>query len=330
MLHALVAQEKNLNTVMDKELNLNLDFFSSPGRFYKGNLHTHSSRSDGILNPEEVCQRYLENGYDFIALTDHFLGLYDYPIVNTEEFRSDNFTTLLGAEVHAGSMENGEIWHILAVGLPKDFKPPNAPHFLPIEDQESGTELCKRCMKAGAFVSIAHPQWSGMTFQDAKTLAPHSHSVEIYNHGCAVDCDRPDGTHMLDLLSSAGFMLSAIATDDAHFKTNDYFGGWVNVKAKDNRPESLISALKCGHFYSSCGPSINGIVVNKKLVEVKSSEVNSVIVLGNGSSSNYYHGKNFTTTKISLEPFFNSNWIRIVLIDNEGNRAWTNPIWFRQ
>ena len=48
--------------------------FTAPGRFWRGNLHTHSNRSDGVLPPKEVCHRYREEGYDFIALTDHFIG----------------------------------------------------------------------------------------------------------------------------------------------------------------------------------------------------------------------------------------------------------------
>ena len=28
--------------------------FSSPGKFYKGNLHTHSNLSDGALAPEQA------------------------------------------------------------------------------------------------------------------------------------------------------------------------------------------------------------------------------------------------------------------------------------
>ena len=309
---------------------MHFNYFSSPGRFYKGNLHTHSDKSDGILSPEEVCRRYAENDYDFISLTDHFVGLFDYPIVSTESFRTEFFSTILGAEVHSGSMENGEIWHILAVGLPKNFNPPNAPHFLPIEDQESAKELAIRCKEAGAFVSIAHPQWSGMSFNDAKTLAPHAHSVEIYNHGCAVDCDRPDGTHMLDLLLSDGLKLNAIATDDAHFKTKDYFGGWVNVKAENNEPESLLTALKKGYYYSSCGPEIENIEVTKNSVEVACSKVSSIVILGNGSASNVCHGKDITSAKISLEPFFNSKWVRIVIIDKDQKRAWSNPIWLKE
>ena len=101
--------------------------FSAPGRFWRGNLHTHSTRSDGVLDPEEVCRRYKAEGYDFIALTDHFVSAFAYPIVDTRPFRDERFTTILGAELHSGAMENGELWHILAVGLPDDFAPTNTP-----------------------------------------------------------------------------------------------------------------------------------------------------------------------------------------------------------
>lgn len=40
-------------------------------RWYKGNLHTHSLWSDGDDYPEVIIDWYRENGYDFIALSDH-------------------------------------------------------------------------------------------------------------------------------------------------------------------------------------------------------------------------------------------------------------------
>jgi histidinol phosphatase-like PHP family hydrolase len=57
--------------------------FAAPGRFLKGNIHTHSNRSDGAIDPADVCRRYREAGYDFLALTDHFLARYGFPIVDT-------------------------------------------------------------------------------------------------------------------------------------------------------------------------------------------------------------------------------------------------------
>ena len=69
--------------------------FSAPGKFWRGNLHTHSNRSDGALDPDEVARRYQLEGYDFLALTDHFVGLYDYPLTNIQSFENENFTTIL-------------------------------------------------------------------------------------------------------------------------------------------------------------------------------------------------------------------------------------------
>ncbi len=97
--------------------------FNSPGRFLKGNIHTHSNRSDGALSPEAVCRVYREAGYDFLSLTDHFLGKYDFPIVDTRRYRTNTFTTLIGAEVHAPATSLGDLWHLLAVGLPEDLAP---------------------------------------------------------------------------------------------------------------------------------------------------------------------------------------------------------------
>ena len=39
--------------------------------FRRGNLHTHSNRSDGDSDPADVYAWYRDHGYDFVALTDH-------------------------------------------------------------------------------------------------------------------------------------------------------------------------------------------------------------------------------------------------------------------
>ncbi|MFO7922986.1 MAG: hypothetical protein R6U58_04775 [Bacteroidales bacterium] len=38
---------------------------------YKANFHTHTTRSDGRLNPHTVVDRYHQLGYDILAITDH-------------------------------------------------------------------------------------------------------------------------------------------------------------------------------------------------------------------------------------------------------------------
>lgn len=307
---------------------MHTDIFSLPGQFWRGNLHTHSNRSDGVLDPAEVCRRYKAEGYDFIALTDHFIGLYDYPITDTTGFRDAEFTTILGAELHAGAMENGELWHILAVGLPADFARPNSPDFHAHADQETGPALARRARDAGAFVAVAHPEWSGLTTADARSIDT-AHAVEIYNHGCATGCDRPHGFYTLDQLLTEGRKLALCATDDAHFSEPDHFGGWVMVKAVENTHEALLDALKAGHHYSSTGPDLRAIDWAADTVTVESSAVRSVIVQGQGSAAVAVHGQSMTRTQVALDRFKNSDWLRVTVIDAAGKRAWSNPYWRR-
>lgn len=300
--------------------------FSAKGRFWRGNLHTHSNRSDGALDPAEVCRRYKAEGYDFIALTDHFVGLFGYPIVDTTEFRDGDFTTILGAELHSGAMENGEVWHILAVGLPEDFAPSESPDFRPTAEQETGPQLAQRAREAGAFVAVAHPEWGGLSLADARSIEA-AHSVEVYNHSCQVDADRAEGFWHFDRLLEEGRRLTVCATDDAHFTGPDYFGGWTMVKAEENTPEALVEALKAGHMYASTGPEIKDVRWSEKEVFIDTSAVSAVIVQGKGSAAVAKHGASMTSTRVPLSRFADCDWLRITVVDSAGKRAWTNPVW---
>jgi hypothetical protein len=301
--------------------------FAAKGWFWRGNLHTHSTRSDGILSPEEVCRRYRAEGYDFLVLTDHFVGSYGYPIVDTTPYRTEGFTTILGAELHSGAQDNGALWHILAVGLPADFAPSHTPEWVPVPGQETGPELAARAVVAGAFVAVAHPQWSGLTVADAASIRA-AHAVEIYNHGCFAGADRADGAAILDQLLEAGRKLMVIATDDAHFSEPDHFGAWVMVRALENTPEALLAALKAGDFYSSQGPELRDVRFYADRVEVECSAVRSIIVHGHGIAARAVHGESLTRGTVPFTPRFKgSPYLRVAVIDHAGRRAWSNPVY---
>jgi len=294
--------------------------FDQPGRFWRGNLHTHSTLSDGQLSPEQVVQVYRENGYDFLALTEHFLASYDYVIADTRAFRSPGFTTLIGAELHAGQTELGNLWHILAVGLPLDFAPT-----LPGED---GPAITRRALDAGAFVAVAHPYWHTLTEGDVVSLGD-VHAIEVYNATSADHNDRADSWHMLDLMAMRGRRYSACATDDAHFNPNrwDAARGWVWVKSEELTPEALLAALKAGAYYSSTGPEIYDIqVYPRDRAIVRCSPAQRVFVTGSQYHAASVHGHGLTHAEISLKTFA-SPYARITVRDTWGRAAWSNPIW---
>lgn len=296
--------------------------FGKPGKFWRGNLHTHSTRSDGTRTPEAVCQFYRENGYDFIAVTDHFLAHYEYPIVDTTPFRQNNFTTIIGAELHAGQTELGNLWHILAVGLPIDFNPPT--------EAETGQRIAARALDAGAFVAAAHPQWYTLTERDIVSLGD-IHAIEIYNAACRGLNDRADSWYLMDLMLAQGHRYSGCATDDAHF--NPEFGaelkGWVYVKAEMLTPDALLQALKSGSYYSSTGLQIHGIQVTQEEVIVRCSPADGIFLTGRNANSVRVYGHGLDEAILSRRNF-NSPYGRIVVRDAFGRRAWSNPFWFSE
>ena len=55
------------------------------GRFYKVNMHSHTTLSDGRTTPEEVKEAYKAAGYAAVAYTEHN-KLCDLTHLNDEDF----------------------------------------------------------------------------------------------------------------------------------------------------------------------------------------------------------------------------------------------------
>lgn len=289
--------------------------FEAPGRFWKGNLHAHSDRSDGAIAPSAVFGKYRAAGYDFIALTDHYLERFGFPIFDGRAESHDRFTILPGAELHAPANSRGDDWHILAVGLPLDFAPTAA--------EETGAQLARRAKAAGAFIAIPHPHWSQLTLADVEAL-DFAHAIEVYNHTSFVNCDRGDGLVLYDSALIAGHRMGAIATDDAHFHVEDAHGGWIMAKAASNAPDDLLQALRDGHYYASQGPVFEDIRRENDALLLTSSPVRSLMLSGPGTGSVRCHGTDITHARLPLDGF--PDWCRATAIDHMGCRAWTGPL----
>ena len=306
--------------------------FAMPGRFWRGNLHTHSTRSDGHLEPAETVDWYRSNGYDFVALTDHFVKRFGHPITDTRSMRRDGFTTVIGAELHAPRTQVGNLWHLVAAGLPLDFAPP-APG-------ETGPALAARAAASGAYVIVAHPAYYGLTAADIDTIGA-AHALEIFNGASELAYQMGDSSHILDVMISRGRRIDACATDDAHFPPEfpefpDHGLGWVEVRAEENDPDALVEALRAGHFYASEGPKLLDVSIDGDEVVVVSSPVMKVIVSGAGERYECRYGVDLAETRVPLAMFHNEGfqvdpvlgaYFRITVVDAQGKRAWTNPIW---
>ena len=294
--------------------------FAKPGRFYRGNLHGHSTNSDGVWRPAEYCANYRLNGYDFVALTDHCTDHHGYSISDTRAFRTDDFTTLLGAELHPGQIESGSPWHLLAVGLPLDFET--------FRQGDTGASVARRAMAAGAFVAATHPNWYAFTVADFETLDA-VHAVECYNGGCDAESDRGYSWHLIDMLLHRGHRVGAIAVDDIHAKEGiaDFMRGWVYVKAESLEPEALLQALKAGRYYASTGPRLHNVeIVGREKLVVECSPAQQILVTGEKPGALKKSSWGLRSAEFDLSKM-ESRWLRVTVRDYSGGRAWTNPIW---
>jgi hypothetical protein len=209
------------------------------------------------------------------------------------------------------------------VGLPADFAPTAA--------AETGPQLAARALASGAFVAIPHPEWYGLTQADAATIV-NAHAVEVYNHTSHIHAGRGGGSYFLDEMLIAGRRINALACDDAHFnisadENRDAFGGWVKVKSGANDASALVEALKAGHYYSSQGPDILAMTRDGSELVVETSPSHQILLAGPNSLSVQASGTAMTEARLSLERFA-GKWSRLIVVDETGRLAWSNPMWF--
>jgi hypothetical protein len=327
--------------------------FDREGSFYRGNLHCHSTRSDGGISPEEVVDAYRRLGHHFICLSDHFEAEYGWQLTDTSGLRDESFTTLIGAELSSpGPVRLGKYW-LGAAGLPLDFAP--------VGDGETGAQLARRAQQAGAFVSLLHPGFNATSFGEVEDLDAID-AVEVYNDGVQRAHDRGDGWYLAVEMLNRGRNPLCIASDDAHFAYGglDAIGGaWVMVRSRSLDPDALLDALKAGAFYASSGPEIHDIVVDGREVEVHCSPAAAVSMTGPGCLvRSVAHRKwdgsrlkvgdagdlawivatepeGITCCRLTLDSpgetahwgvWSPGDWWRVAVTGADGTRAWSNPV----
>lgn len=212
--------------------------------WYRGNLHTHTTLSDGKKTPEESKKVYKNAGYDFISLTDHW--------VFGENCENDEsgLCVLSGAEYDFGGSDtlNG-VFHIVGIGMESDPMEVLTRNSSP---QDAVDEISKR----GGVSVFAHPAWSLNTWDMMASVNNYT-MTEIYNSISAApkNC-RPYSGDVIDKLALRGYFPLISAADDTHFWEGEEIRSFIYVNLHKNtlNRENLINALKNGEFFATQGP----------------------------------------------------------------------------
>ncbi len=276
--------------------------------WYKGNLHAHTTRSDGRKPPEDAISLYRERGYDFLALTDHW--------VLEEGYCHKDFLLLSGCEYDSGQNVEDGIYHIVGIGME------GMPR-LRREDRPSPQELIDGIHEKGGIAILAHPAWSLNRAEEACRLRGLD-GCEIYNtvSGIPWNC-RPYSGVFLDEMAIRGVSLPCMAADDAHYYSGDEARSFLMVQAKDLSWESILEAIRLGDFYATQGPRFQ-VDIHDGLVHVTTTPVKNIVFFTDW----IWEGDRVTWGDDIREAYFkikpNDHWVRIELTDAQGNMAWSS------
>ena len=286
---------------------------NATGHWYKGNTHIHSTVSDGGKTFAELARMYAGDGFDFLFRTDHWQAsdaagdTTEYPLL-----------WLDGVELD-GAGPGGANYHVVCLGTFSGFQ------------QEEGLEAAMQSARdQGGLLILAHPHWTGNSLEDAVRW-PFD-GVEIYNHVARWMNGKSDGTvHWSAMLDRFPETL-AFAADDAHIRPEHpgWNGGWIMVNAPACSREDILTAIRTGNFYSSCGPEIHSIESDGRTVSVRTSPVKFIRLVSRawrGRPVGTFDGRTMTETTLELP----GDWpyVYLEVEDTQGRRAWTQTLFKR-
>lgn len=323
---------------MDKVL------FGSKKNIYKGNMHCHSTLSDGKLTPEELKEYYKSHGYSVLAITDH------EHINNNSYLDDENFLTLTSCEVAIKEFPkestlknfNMKVCHLNFYA--KDQKNVNnffynsvydhfsaherRPFFKkPAEDVERTygadgiNKLIKSANDNGFFVAYNHPRWSLENYREYSKYEG-LWGVEIFNTNCNRGGLYEYDINVHDDFLRDGKKIFVTSGDDNHNKMHDSFGTFVMIEADELEYSKIIDALLKGEFYTSTGPTIDKIYVrdNKFCVECSNAKRISFSTFGRHCGS-VTAAENEYVNSAAFDIKEEYRYIRISVVDEFGNRA---------
>ncbi|MHB0876202.1 MAG: PHP domain-containing protein [Anaerolineae bacterium] len=229
----------------------------------RGDLHTHTWYSDGRSSPLALLRRAVDQGLDFLAVTDH--NNYDgsAEAQSLAPALSGALTIVPGEEV---TFDRG---HIVAVGtsgsvasgcIGPEFEqacatiadergPRLAGEGVPVDQYARAVSVAQRIRGLGGLAIVAHPFWvaDGEYHLDWRITSRLLRDREVDGVELLGDVEFEE-----NLLSIAGYMellaqgvaTTVVGNSDTHGVEHTFGRYWSVVFARDNSPAAILDALR--------------------------------------------------------------------------------------
>lgn len=300
------------------------------GKWLKGNIHTHTTESDGDASPQHVAEWYKQHEYDFLVISDHnHLTVLD----EAGDHPGDWPFLIPGEEITSRLFGNTVPVHVNGIGITSLVEPATEE-----SAQKTLQENINRIRDAGGLPSINHPNYKWALSPENLVETTGAWAVEVYNGHPGSNTNGGGGflsvESMWDGALSAGNRLFGVATDDSHHyhESSPLLAnpgrGWIVVRAENLAQPDLMAAMSEGDFYSSSGVVIGEMKnsVDEIVLEMEpyDSEVFTTVFYGdNGIALAEEHG-----SSVRFKPPRNQTYVRAtVKSSRESFRAWTQPVY---
>ena len=295
------------------------------GTFYKGNLHTHSTISDGDLSPQELKDLYRKNGYHFLAITDH--NIYgDHRAMN-----EDDFLLIPGVEIDTWFGFDHPVDHVVGIGHPDRNKLAGGQRIEGLKETNAQT-LIDFLLENGNEAIYAHPFWSYTPPELLYSLHGHL-GMEIINYSCEQEWKAGISEFYYEHAWNRSHQVWCFGSDDAHGHVPDFCGGYISVKCTELTYDALFAALKKGSFtasharYGEEAPEIQDFIVENGVAKLWCTPCRQICL--NADRSHYQPAfatkeKPITYAEYKLPEGTKS--VRAICIDEKRNVTWSQPI----
>ena len=282
----------------------------------KANLHTHSTTSDGYFTPQCVAELYRSAGYDVLALTDHWTPN------DVSTVKVPGLTLVSGIELHPWGPEQ-KMWHILALGTPKDF----------CGQYETGQDAVRAAKAVGALVYCAHPYWVGNFCHEVMALGDID-GLEVFNTGCRL-IGKQYNMQIWDELLDAGMRPCQVLANDDFHGWIEFGGGWNMICALERSEAGVLDALRAGRYYCTQGPEFSLIECRDGHFRAEFTEAVSAFVISNRNQGQCVRTPRapvpgvetplVTSLDVDVSGYAPGSYVRCQITDAKGHMAWTQP-----
>jgi len=295
--------------------------FDTSFSWLRGNHHGYSTTSDGEDDPLKILQSYENEGYQYIAFSEHDI------LQNPSELTPHTSMCILPAVEVTSRFKQTLLFLGADRVLPKETLTP--------------LEIMHEADTPESLFIFNHPNWQpwpDYATDDLLDTMIGLRGIEIYT---GVIRRLKGNPNAWDRLLSKGWRIFGHATDDQHC-ADDQFIAWNCVQWPLGKPVTtagIIEALVDGRFYASTGVLINhvGTTDDQRAVRVESDAKairwitqNGVVVKEDKTGTSTLTAEEFTRT---MNPSASSTsmfyYLRAECLGDNDEFAWTQPFWLR-